>query len=149
MKRSTEVTSSRLFDRGGLSRIDELFYLSPFLVDCGHMFGLQLLINGELLLCLVLLTGANIILAETVVCIRRTGVQFQRALVLGQRLGQFVLVGVEDPKLQVCIGERSIEGYRLLQQGLDLLKIDAGLFQPFCLPQTDRVIVLGQRVVRL
>jgi len=49
-------------------------YLGPFLIDCRHVFGQQLLIDGELLLCLVLLSGANIILAETVVCIRRSRV---------------------------------------------------------------------------
>jgi hypothetical protein len=63
------------------------------------MFCLQLLIDGELLLCLVLLPGANIILAETVVCIRRSGVQLQCPLVLRQRLGQLMLFCVEDTQL--------------------------------------------------
>src|SRR5580704_3738507 len=78
---------SRFCNWTGLGRIDKLLHLGPFLVDCGHMFGLQLLINGELLLCMVLLSGANVVLADTVMGVWRVGIQLQCALVLRKRLG--------------------------------------------------------------
>jgi hypothetical protein len=64
-----------------------LLNLGFFIVNCGQMLGLELLIGGELLLCMVLLSGTNIILAETVMCVWRIRIQFQRPLVLWKRLG--------------------------------------------------------------
>src|SRR5437763_7711529 len=72
---------SRLCDRAGFRRVYKLLNLGSFFINCGHMFRLEPLIDGELLLGLVLLSGANIILAETVVSVWRVGVQFERPLV--------------------------------------------------------------------
>ena len=81
--------------------------------------------------------------------IRKIRIQFECAHILGNGLVIFMLVGVEIAQLHVGFGKLLIECDRLLQQGLDRLKIEAGVFSPLSLPQTHRVIVLRQRIAGL
>src|SRR5277367_3137234 len=72
---------SRFCDRTGFFRKYKLLDFGSFLVDSGHMLGLELLIDGKLLLCMVLLARAHIILAETVVRVWKVRIQLQCPLV--------------------------------------------------------------------
>src|SRR2546429_4742397 len=82
------------------------------------------LINLKLLLGAVPVAGANISLAEAIVSVGKIGTEFQRARILGDGLGIFILVGVEIAQLQVRLRELGVDRQRFAQQRFDLMKIE-------------------------
>ncbi len=107
------------------------------------------LIDFEFSLGAILLPDMNVVLAQAVMGVGKIRIQFECSRILRNRLGIFMLVSVEIAQLHVCFGKLRIKCYRLLQQGLHLAKIEAGIFRPLSLPQTHGVVVQRQRIAGL
>ena len=79
----------------------------------------ELLVNGELFLRILFLTYMHEVCSEPVMRVGQVRVKFQRALLLGNRLGILVLVGVEVSQLHVSIRKRIVQFDGSFQQRLD------------------------------
>ncbi len=60
-----------------------------------------------------------------------------------------MLIGIEIAQLQVGFGKHPSSAIDFFSKRLDRLEIRARVFRPLTLPQTHRVIVLGQCIAGL
>ena len=116
------MARSGLGGRRGFGVIDKLLDLRSFLIDLREMLGALLLVDIKLGLRLVFLADVNVILPEAVVSIGKIGIELKGAKVLRDRFLPFMLVGVEVAELEMRLGQRFVEGDRLLKQRLDGLR---------------------------
>ena len=127
-------SESRFRGWGILRRINKLPNFRSLLVEIGEVLFAEPLIHLELLLGAVLFAGANVSLAKTIVSVSKIGIELKRADILPDGLDIFILVGVEIAELQVRFRKFGVERQRFVQQGFDLMEIQAGILGALALP---------------
>src|SRR5580704_9938598 len=124
-----------------LGGINKLTNLRSLPLQLGQVLFADSLVDPELLLGRLLLSGANVGLSQAVVGVGQIGVQFEGPQILRYSLAIFILVGVKIAQLQMHLGELGIEVEGILEQRLNLMQIQDGILSPLAFPQTHRVVV--------